>query len=115
VWEFVGPDGPERIRVGGTLVTNSGQVLKDAVLSGLGLTVKSTWDVSAELEDGRLRAVLQDYPVFSDMAFYVLFPSAKQLSPKVRAFVDFLVERSRTGREFAPPAGVPGPAKVSGG
>jgi DNA-binding transcriptional LysR family regulator len=93
VWQFEGPAGALPVKVTGNLVTNSGQVLKDAVLAGLGLAVKSTWDMAEELADGRLRTVLDGYPVFSQMAFYALYPSAKQLSPKVRAFVDFLVER----------------------
>jgi DNA-binding transcriptional LysR family regulator len=106
VWEFEGPEGPLPVKVAGNLITNSGQALKDAVLAGLGLAVKSTWDVGAELEDGRLRAVLTEWPVFSRMAFYILYPSGKQLSPKVRAFVDFLVERFGRGDVYPLPAGV---------
>lgn len=96
-WTFEGPRGTERVKVTGRLVTNNGQVLKDAVVAGAGVTVKSVWDVAPELESGQLVAVLPDYTVFSRMAFYAMYPSAKQLSPKVRAFVDFLAERFLTG------------------
>jgi DNA-binding transcriptional LysR family regulator len=113
-WEFEGPEGPLPVKVTGNLVTNSGQVLKDAVLAGTGLAVKSTWDIGAELEAKRLRAVLTDWPVFSRMAFYVLYPSGKQLSPKVRAFVDFLVERYGRGDVYPLPAGVAPSAGQSG-
>ncbi|HKI98851.1 MAG TPA: LysR family transcriptional regulator [bacterium] len=115
VWEFEGPEGPLPVKVAGSLVTNSGQVLKDTVLAGLGLAVKSTWDISAELETGRLRTVLADWPVFSRMAFYLLYPSGKQLSPKVRAFADFLVERFGRGDIYPIPAPMARPRRATGG
>jgi DNA-binding transcriptional LysR family regulator len=112
-WAFEGPDGPMPVRVSGTLVTNSGQVLKDCVLAGVGLAVKSTWDIAEELETGRLRTVLADWPVFSQMAFYLLYPSGKQLSPKVRAFADFLVERFGRGDIYPVPPSLTLPRRAA--
>jgi DNA-binding transcriptional LysR family regulator len=58
--------------------------------------------------------VLADWPVFSQMAFYGLYPSGRQLSPKVRAFVDFLVERFGRGDLYPLPPPPPAPARGSG-
>ena len=99
----IGASGPDSARAVTHLDVDAAGIERaiaapPAVLAGLGLAVKSTWDVGAELESGRLRSVLSEWPVFSRMAFYILYPAGKQLSPKVRAFADFLVER------FGPPS-----------
>ncbi len=43
------------------------------------------------VQDGRLLAVMEDY-VREDIPIYAVYPSSRHLSPKVRAFVDFLLE-----------------------
>ena len=43
------------------------------------------------VQDGRLLPVLDEY-VREDVPIYAVYPSSRHLSPKVRAFVDFLVE-----------------------
>lgn len=91
-WEFEGPHGQETVKVSGRFVSTNGDAMRDAAVAGLGLAEKSTWNVRAELERGALVPVLPEYRLRSRAAIHALYPSRRQLSAKVRAFVDVLAE-----------------------
>ncbi|MGP1395584.1 MAG: LysR family transcriptional regulator [Inquilinaceae bacterium] len=93
VWTFEDAGVERRIRVSGNLRTNNGEVLRDAAVAGLGIALKSTWDVGAYLQSGALVTLLTGYGVSTRLALYAVYPSARLLSPKVRTFVDFLAAR----------------------
>ena len=78
--------------VRGRLKANNGDALRIAALEGLGLVVQPTFIVGPDLQAGRLVAVLAEY-IASDGAVHALYPHSRHLSPKVRAFVDFLASR----------------------
>ncbi len=90
-WEFHGPQGREQIRVSGNLEANDAGALREAVLAGLGVALMPLWLVGEDIRDGRLEVVLPDYPA-PDSAIYAVYAPGRFLSPKVRRFVDFLVE-----------------------
>jgi len=58
---------------------------------GLGLICVPEFSIRRQLADGALKSVLEDC-VSHSVTFRVLWPSTRQLSPKVRVFVDFLAE-----------------------
>ncbi len=58
---------------------------------GLGIACIPEIAVHRQLQQGNLVTVLDDYNNES-MAFHVLWPSSRHLSPKIRVFVDFIVE-----------------------
>jgi DNA-binding transcriptional LysR family regulator len=91
-WKLIGPDGPTTVAVTGRLATNNFEVLGDAVRKGAGITVGPTMSVHESLHSGELVRVLDQYQ-FEPSAIFAVYPSARQLSSKVRAMVDFLVER----------------------
>lgn len=91
VWRLEGPDGPVSIRVGGNIRTNSTEVVREAVLVGLGIALRSTWDVGPELKSGRLKVVLPQYRESPRVAIYALYPCRDYLPAKLRVFVDFLL------------------------
>ena len=93
IWRFAGLDGEIALRPKGILESNDGEVLRQAALAGMGLTLKSTWEVGPDLARGLLVPVLTDFPGASDVAVYAIYPSRHHLSPRVRAFVDFLADR----------------------
>lgn len=92
-WEFVGPDGRlETVRVDGRLRANSGEVTVAALLAGAGLALSPDFIVGPEIAAGRLVPLLTGYEnPFG--AIYAVWPHNRNLAPKVRAVVDFLVER----------------------
>jgi DNA-binding transcriptional LysR family regulator len=91
-WRLRGPDGEVRVRVTGTVRANNGDVLRAAALGGLGIVVMPTFLVGDALRSGALASVLPDYRV-RETAIHAVYPHGRHLSAKVRAFVDFLVER----------------------
>ncbi len=91
-WYLDGPDGPAVHRPASIVVTNSSEVVREGVVSGLGIALRSTWDISEELEAGRLRRILPDYAGSSRVAIWAVYPSRRLVPPKVRAFIDHLAE-----------------------
>lgn len=85
-------DGQHRQwKVQGNWKGNSGVALLDAARKGLGLVQLPDYYVEDDLHRGRLISVLDQYAC-SHTAVWVVYPRHRHLSPKVRQFVDFLVE-----------------------
>lgn len=91
-WVFEGPSGPERIKVSGNFQCNNGEVIREAVIAGVGIALKATWDVAGAIKAGRLRVLLADYPISSKTSIWALYPSRRNVPAKVTAFVSFLKE-----------------------
>lgn len=91
-WRLDGPGGPVSVRAQGNLQTNSSDVVREAVLSGLGIALRSTWDVGPDIDAGRLQVVLPAYRGSGRVAIHAVYPSRRFLPQKVRVFIDFLAE-----------------------
>jgi DNA-binding transcriptional LysR family regulator len=92
-WRFIDNDGrPWPVAVTGRLTANNGDAIRAAALRGTGIAYMPTFIVGGDLQDGRLTRVLDAF-VAQDMTLNAVYPHARHLSPKVRAFVDFLAER----------------------
>lgn len=88
-WLLEGPDGRERFKTKSFIVTNSSDLVREGTLAGLGLALRSTWDVGHELKQGALQRILPQYRGSPDVGIYAVYPSARLVPPKVRAFVDY--------------------------
>lgn len=92
-WTLTAPDGGEiTVRVRGPLESNMGEVIRDAALAGLGISLFSTWHVCDDLKAGRLEPVLPDHRL-PDSGIYAVMPQRRLMLPRVRAFIDFVVEK----------------------
>jgi DNA-binding transcriptional LysR family regulator len=89
-WSFVTPTGVIDVRVSGRLVTDNGEVIRDALAAGIGIGLKSTWSVAPLLASGELVTVLDDYPLAQTVAIWAVYPSRAFVPPKTLAFIDFL-------------------------
>jgi len=78
------------VPVSGNFRANSLAMLRDAALNDLGVIFIPQWFVQTELEQGLLQSI--DF-TSTDTPVYAVFANNRQLAPKVRAFVDFMVER----------------------
>ncbi|MEM7282081.1 MAG: LysR family transcriptional regulator [Pseudomonadota bacterium] len=76
------------------LFTTSGEFLRDATVAGEGILRIPRFIVYENLKDGSLVELLPDYD-WGDLPLSAIYPPTKHLSPRVRAFIDFLVERFR--------------------
>ncbi len=88
-WMFRTADGPMPIQVSGTVRSNNGEVLREAAIAGIGLLVDPTFITYRAIRDGRLVPVLTDFDM-GRSGIYAVYPNRRHLSPKVRAFIDFL-------------------------
>jgi DNA-binding transcriptional LysR family regulator len=91
-WRLEGPEGAVSVPVQSAVVTNSSEVIREAVLAGLGIAQRSTWDVGSELQSGHLLPVLPAYRGGQRVAIYAVYPSRRHLPQKTRVFIDFLAE-----------------------
>ncbi len=92
LWRLEGPQGTLNIRPEGMLITNSSEVIREAVIAGLGIALRSTWDIGEELKNGRLVQVLPAYEGSHNVALSAVYPSRQFLPAKVRLFIDYLAE-----------------------
>ena len=92
-WEYKDPAGrPGQVRVTGRYVCDNWEVLREWALAGMGIALKSTWDVRRHLEDGSLVSLLPGYSFHSDVAIYAVYPHRRHLPAKTRAFIEFLAD-----------------------
>jgi DNA-binding transcriptional LysR family regulator len=83
-----------RVRVQGSLSSNSGELVRDWCLAGRGIMLRSLWDVSPQLASGQLVRVLPSYAMW-DADIHWLAPQQARTPKRVRLLVDFLAERFR--------------------
>ena len=88
-WAFKMGGEVTHLRPSGPLNCSDGQVLHDWCLQGLGIAWRSTWEVEAEVADGRLHVLLQDFAAPPN-GIYAVFPQLKHLPLRVRLWIDFI-------------------------
>lgn len=74
-----------------TMVCNTNRVIIDATLKGLGIACLPEYQVRGYLEQGLLVPILADQPA-AENGYWALWPVSKHVTPKLRAFIDYLVE-----------------------
>ncbi|URW76688.1 LysR family transcriptional regulator [Sphingomonas donggukensis] len=79
-------DGRSHVR------TNSSEVVRELAITGVGIALRSLWDVGDALADGRLVRVLPDWEGPSDLAIHAVHPYRPNPPPAVAAFIAFLGE-----------------------
>ncbi len=95
VWKFKDQNGDlSEVRVSGNLFGNDGESLVAAAVAGHGIILVPEWLVSCELKSGALREVLTNCSsIPRETPVYALYPRQRHLPPKVRVFIDFMVEQ----------------------
>ncbi len=93
-WPFRMPDGTvERVRVRGNFRSDNGDALFEVLLQGLGIAWAADFLALPHLAAGRLVPLLAEHAVDERTAIHAIYPQRRHLPAKVRAFIDFLVER----------------------
>jgi len=96
-WAFRGceGDGAEHVvRIGGALHANNGRFLTAMAVEGLGITYEPDFIVGPEIRTGKLVRVLAGWEL-PPSPIYVVYPSRRHLSAKVRAFAEHVAEAFR--------------------
>ena len=97
-WQFHRRKKHEKVRVSGRLKTNSAEMATRAALDGLGIALRSVWDIVDDLREGRLVQILSNYEVPTDMTIYAIFPPGRFMSPAARAFADLMHETLKASK-----------------
>ncbi|QPF95054.1 LysR family transcriptional regulator [Bradyrhizobium commune] len=92
-WRFGRAEGP-RVRVAGRLWVNSLDALATAAEAGAGIVRVPSWQVERQLGEGRLRRLLREHEP-APAPLHALYQPSRLGSAKIRAFIDFLIERWR--------------------
>jgi DNA-binding transcriptional LysR family regulator len=75
---------------------NNSQMLRQAALSGMGITALPESHVADDLEQGALVRLLTDYTVNNaDKEVSLVYPGRRHVSAKTRSFVDFSLAHFR--------------------
>jgi DNA-binding transcriptional LysR family regulator len=90
-WEFRQGEETVRVPVDGRYKVTSSFAVRDALLAGFGVSLIPRRYVADDLARGALGTALDDWSKV-ETSVYAVYPSRRYLVPKVRAFVDFIVD-----------------------
>ena len=94
VWEFEKDGRPLNVRVEGPVIVNDMDLMVKGALSGLGLSIVMDDQVQADVAEGRLIRVLEDWsPPFP--GYHLYYPSRRQPTPAFTVLIEALRYRAR--------------------
>ncbi|NER39383.1 MAG: LysR family transcriptional regulator [Oscillatoria sp. SIO1A7] len=91
-WTF---ENGQTVSVPQSFAIDDGEALRQMLELGLGIGIKSVWNASESLKSGLLVEVMPEFPLVTNSAIWLLYPSRRIIPPKVHAMIDFLLERFR--------------------
>jgi LysR family transcriptional regulator, regulator for bpeEF and oprC len=95
-WPFLA--GP--VNVTGRLRVDAPEAVRMAVLDGLGIAMTASWLLEDALAEGRVQAVLADWPL-SALPIHALYPAKRLLPRRAAVFMDHVAEAFRNDRSLA--------------
>lgn len=102
------------IEVRPRLICNDLALLRQSVLSGLGIAPLPAFACKQFLAEGRLVEVLPGWRP-AKRSFFAVFPQQQVMPVRMRALIDFLVDRLRPTFSWDLPAPQPATSRVNGG
>lgn len=82
---------PREVMLPTSLSVNGAESMKDAARRGMGIIQVPHYGLTDDLAQGKLVQILADFPVGA-MPVSLLYPRNRQLSPRVRVFIDWMVK-----------------------
>ena len=91
IWGLRDPHGKSvEVRTKGNFTTSYGEAVTEASVAGVGIALKSRWDVLGHLESGALVSVLPEYTVEPEWSIWAVRPPGRMVSARVRLFTEFI-------------------------
>jgi DNA-binding transcriptional LysR family regulator len=103
--EFIVDGKVREITIPATISVNAAESLHAAARCGLGIIQVPRYHAERYLASGELVQILKDYPL-TDTPVSLLYPRNRQLSPRVRVFIDWLVKIFAEHRRAADSEGI---------
>jgi DNA-binding transcriptional LysR family regulator len=92
-WKMLATNGQYiSVRVNSHMHMNNSLALREAALAGAGLLLCPSFIAGQDIRAGRLQVVLPRYRLL-EVSIYAVYPQRRHLSPKVRAFTEFMSEQ----------------------
>lgn len=98
-WHFQDEGRPLAVPIEGRLTTNHASAAIEACVAGLGFGMFLSYQVEPEVRAGRLTRVLRDFEP-EPMPVSLVYPGARLMSARLRAFLDWMKPRLRARREL---------------
>jgi DNA-binding transcriptional LysR family regulator len=99
-WTLSDSNGkPRQFPIDPIVIANDPSALRATLLGGEGIMLTTDVWVRAYVEQGQMQRVLAGWRGL-DLDLHALFPHGQVQSPKVRAFIDFLVERLNIEEDY---------------
>ncbi|MDJ0683695.1 MAG: LysR family transcriptional regulator [Alphaproteobacteria bacterium] len=93
-WPFKFPDGRRQtVRATGNFYANNGESIYDLLMAGLGIARAAEFMVGHHIREGSLVEVLPEFLEDELTPIHAVYPDPRHLSPKTRAFIDYMVEK----------------------
>lgn len=92
-WTFRRDGRKYSVPVAGVFQTDEMDAVRAAVAAGLGIGILPVYMVGGALQKKQLVPLLRQYQVVPESAIYLVYLPNRTLSSRVRALIDFLVER----------------------
>lgn len=93
-WRLIGPNRQRYdLELTGNVRCNNGEIIKELVLSGLGITLKSRRDIETELASGALVDLFPELTIENKTMVYANYPKNVLWEPQITAFLSFLGEQ----------------------
>lgn len=80
------------VKVSSVFTSNNPEVLLEAAIAGMGVSIMPTFIASEAIRHGKLQTVLDDYQSLK-LDIFVVYASRHYLPAKIRVFIDFLKAR----------------------
>ncbi|MDA0342528.1 MAG: LysR family transcriptional regulator [Proteobacteria bacterium] len=90
-WRFNVPDRSSRVRISPRVQINNGDAIAKMAEDGIGITQLPSFIMAEALRAGRLVPILDAFEP-PPLGLYAVYPHSRNLSVKVRVFIDFLVQ-----------------------
>jgi DNA-binding transcriptional LysR family regulator len=90
-WQLEGPDGAVPVSLRGRIASDDFSFLRATAIAGAGIALLPEINSAEDVDSGRLRRVLPEYST-AGATLYLMYPSRRQVPPRVSAFRDFVAE-----------------------
>ncbi|WP_306603516.1 LysR family transcriptional regulator [Azonexus sp.] len=88
-WQFMADGQLRAFPVRSRTHANNGDVLVEAAIQGMGITLQPDFIISEALAAGRVEIILGDFPV-PELGIYAMLPGNRHVPHRVRVLMDFL-------------------------
>lgn len=88
-WRFTRGEQALDVAIKGNVTSNSSEAIREMVLGGLGISLSPEWLFAADVTQGSVHSVLDDYQATA-LPVSAVFSPERRHSARTKAFIDFL-------------------------